>query len=153
MLRRLAGWHGSRIAALWAALVVLEGGVALAINVRGGPLPNTVQREGSRSAYANDRARGVNHSLLPPKLEATLVAVESRSSQDSQRAGGFQTFVDSFAAPVWQSVTDTFLDPQFLFLLAAIAVFFYGLPLAVLALTVLWIVARRRHVPSRTHEG
>lgn len=148
MLPRLARWNGARIAMLWAVLIVVEIGVALATRVRDVPRPHAgAPASAERTPQPEWRA---NRDSVSRGVDATVQGPELRAPPDTAREG-FHVLVDSFAVPIWKDLTTTVLRPGFFLGLGAIAVFFYGLPLALMVLTVLWAIARRRYArPAAT---
>lgn len=146
MLRRLAQWRGSRIALLCVTLLFVEGFLGLSIN----RLSDNRARHAAGSM--GSLGYGALGALPLPDGDSGRIEVRAdsrpdggRAREDSGPAVGFQSLIDSIAAPLWGSLSDTVLSPEFFLLLGAMAVFFYGIPLALVVLTVLWLVARWRY--------
>jgi hypothetical protein len=142
----LALWPGSRILLLWIALVVIEGGLLLFNQVRGDHSPHT------RLAIDSVRIGDVS-AITSPDLDSVLSDTESVGSQGNgatvepggfqKVAEGFPRLLDSLFTPLLQPVSGPSLTHQFFLFLALLAAI-YAPPLALAALTVMWLIARHR---------
>lgn len=145
-MRRLARWPGSRILLLWIALIVIEGALWLFNRApEDHPRPARLAIDTLVFGAASGISRSGDDSLRSDTesvhSQESGAGVEPRGFQSLLE--GFPSLLDSLFTPVLRPISGPPLIHRFFLFLALLAAI-YGPPLALAALTVMWLIARHR---------